>query len=54
MTDLGTALTLGQMVDRAAAQFPARPAVVFKGAFARGKIANFEVPKYVETWTGSH
>jgi non-ribosomal peptide synthetase component E (peptide arylation enzyme) len=30
MTDLGPALTLGQMVDRAAARFPDRIAVVFK------------------------
>jgi 2-aminobenzoate-CoA ligase len=30
MTDLGSALTLGQMVDRAAARFPDRTAVVFK------------------------
>ena len=30
MTDLGPALTLGQMVDRAAARFPDRTAVVFK------------------------
>ena len=31
MTDLGPALTLGQMVDRAAERFPDREAVVFKG-----------------------
>jgi fatty-acyl-CoA synthase len=31
MTDLGPALTLGQMVDRAAARFPDREAIVFKG-----------------------
>ena len=31
MSDRGTALTLGQMVDRAAARFPDRAAVVFKG-----------------------
>ncbi|MFI5329008.1 MAG: AMP-binding protein [Candidatus Rokuibacteriota bacterium] len=30
MTDLGPALTLGQTVDRAAARFPDRIAVVFK------------------------
>ncbi len=30
MKDLGSALTLGQMVDRAAARFPDREAVVFK------------------------
>lgn len=30
MTDLGPALTLGQMVDRVAARFPDRIAVVFK------------------------
>ena len=30
MTDLGAALTLGQMVDRAAAQRPDREAIVFK------------------------
>ncbi len=49
MKDLGSALTLGQMVDRAAERFPTRDAVVFKGervtyrelkrradAFARG------------------
>ena len=30
MTDLGPALTLGQMLDRAAAQFPDREAVVFR------------------------
>jgi len=31
MTDLGPALTLGQMVDRAAARFPDQEAIVFKG-----------------------
>jgi fatty-acyl-CoA synthase len=31
VTDLGPALTLGQMVDRAAERFPDREAVVFKG-----------------------
>jgi fatty-acyl-CoA synthase len=31
MTDLGPALTLGQMVDRAAEQLPDREAIVFKG-----------------------
>ena len=31
MKDLGPALTLGQMVDRAAAPFPDWEAVVFKG-----------------------
>jgi acyl-CoA synthetase (AMP-forming)/AMP-acid ligase II len=30
MTDLGPALTLGQMLDRAAGRFPDREAVVFK------------------------
>jgi len=30
MSDRGTALTLGQMVDRAAARFPDRAAVVFR------------------------
>ena len=30
MTDLGPALTLGQMLDRAAAQFPDREAIVFR------------------------
>jgi len=30
MIDLGAALTLGQMVDRAAAQHPDREAIVFK------------------------
>jgi hypothetical protein len=30
MTEPGAALTLGQMVDRAAARFPERTAVVFK------------------------
>ena len=30
MTDLGPALTLGQMVDRAAARFPEQEAIVFK------------------------
>jgi len=101
MMDRGSALTLGQMVDRAAARLPDREAIVFKRervtcrgpgdgtgassrrrgralhqghgrlradqvldvclvgvpdpimgevvvAFARGRIANFKVPKYVE------
>lgn len=52
MTDLGPALTLGQMLDGAAARFPDRTAVVFKGGrityaelkrraddFARGLLA---------------
>ena len=52
MTDLGPALTLGQMLDRAAERFPERTAVAFKGerityadlrrradAFARGLLA---------------
>ncbi len=52
MTDLGPALPLGQMLDRAAERFPDRAAVVFKGerityadlkrradAFARGLLA---------------
>ena len=67
---LGRALTLGQMLDEAAARDPAHEAIVFRmgeavmafvipkagesltaeeiAAFARGKIANFKVPKYVE------
>src|SRR5262249_31321137 len=31
VTDLGPALTLGQMVDRSAERFPDRAAIVFKG-----------------------
>jgi hypothetical protein len=30
MSDRGTALTLGQMMDRAATRFPDRAAVVFR------------------------
>ena len=59
---LGPALTLGQMLDRAAAREPSQEAVmafvILKAGetltaeevadVARGKIANFKVLKYVE------
>ena len=64
MTDLGPALTLGQMVDRAAEQFPGRDAIVFKGErvtyaelkrraddFARGLLAlGLEPGDHVVLW----
>lgn len=64
MTDLGPALTLGQMVDRAAELFPDREAIVFKGErvayaqlkrraddFARGLLAlGLEPGDHVVLW----